>query len=199
MATKRPKAKPPKPDTRLVDRVRSLNQRHSKREIGRMLGVDDRTVRRWLSGETKKPAKLKEPETQKALTRELAKDRKEATREHRKEHIPKLGVDVPPPARRITYAGEAKPSKTVEYGIRQQLVSSDAFKMLRNYIKRQRRKGEHAIVRFMGLGTPESLYPGEVYWSEWRRITDFDDNELDEFLEDLNSEFEHITKIRIDV
>lgn len=183
---------------RLIDRVRALNQRHSKREIARMLGYHERSIRRILSGE-QKPVRLKrEPAIRAALTRELSKDSRAASREYRKERIPKLGVAVPPVSRRVTYVGETKPSKTVESKVMRS-ASSDIFTMLKHYRNRANLRGETAMVRFWGKGSEDSEYPNEYHWSGLQRLNDLSDEEIDEYLELVTTEFIDIEKMRFDV
>lgn len=179
-----------------LDKIRSLRQRHSIRQIGRMLGVNESTVRRALSGQTKK-SKLTTAEYQPTVSRVYTAARKAVSREFRQQGIPKLGVEMPPPSRRVVYREEAGPSETVEADIRRSL-SRDLFKMLRKLRDVQNLKGEEAHVRILGYGSTDSEYPGQWFWSDWEVITDYTDEEIDEYLESTGVLFDEITKLRYD-
>jgi hypothetical protein len=193
MATKRLTAKRA---GALVDKVQALAQRHSKREVARMLGVSDRSVRRWLSGEAA-PIKLaSDATTKKKLDAAVKRENRAISKERKKQKIPSF-APMQPPMKRITYRDAKGPSETLEGDLRR-TPSSTLFKMIKNYRQRMILSGKKAVVRFFGKGSEMSDYPGAWHWSTYEDITDYDDEELDEFLESLNLWFDDITKVRID-
>lgn len=196
-----------------LEKLRTLHQRHSFREIGRILGVNESVVRRAIKGQTKKPKKINAPEISGQISRAYDSDRKESAREYKRQGIPKLGVDTPPPAKRIIYSGDTEPSDTVEMewedlddalpeAVRDP-ITAKIFTMLKKLRDRQNLKGEIARVRFFGVASTDastsSALPGEFFWSDWEEINDYSDEEIDEYLESLVPRFTAITKMRFDV
>jgi DNA-binding XRE family transcriptional regulator len=99
----------PSPKFTLKQKARQTLQYRTQKQAAKILGVSDRTIRRWLSGETKTPLKL----NQKHLNTKSRDARRRSYRHGSPKEVP-----VPPPIKRIGTQNYAKTTRLIPSDIR---------------------------------------------------------------------------------
>lgn len=136
----------PAPKFTLKQKARQILQYRTQKQAAKILGVSDRTIRRWLSGETKAPLKL----NQQHLNTKSQNARRRSYRHGSPKDIP-----VPPPIKKIGTQDSAKTSR---------LISSD----LTAYVYAQARVGKWIRFIIKVPRTPD--YPAGYKSTGWYNL-----------------------------
>ncbi len=126
------------------NKVRQILQFKTQKEAAKLLGVSDRTIRRWLSGETKEPKTLN--------YKQLSGQAKNARRKAYRQGAPRR-ISVPPPIKKERDQDIANVTKLLK-------------DQQTEYIQAQARQGKN--MRFL-LRVPKSAeYPHGILATKWQ-------------------------------
>ncbi len=165
----------------LSEQIEILHRVMSYREVARQIGVDQRTVRRWASGETKKPASEQAVKLVKSgydLVRKDAVERASIARRRKPGRAKRVKfIDPTDPKRERRVA-----SDTVEIDLLGVSVGS-IIGILKRYRNNVRLRGIPGITRFYLLGKdahPE--YPNEYFWGEPFELESLTNDEIEQII-----------------